>query len=147
MTPLLKCYSVTLPNPVSFISGDIIRVSIKIPMNIFGQKYGYSLENLDDSVNGKSAGLRLKSSTGCLDVNTELKIDQFCGWIIIKLEHVVDSTEEICNLCEISYSICFDPVKLKVLYGQCNEHSEENVEFPIETCLELEAYDDDSGSL
>jgi hypothetical protein len=136
-----------------------LRINIKIPKNIFGEKYGYSLEGLqkelqNDQGENFRAGLRLKSSDGCLDikrcVGNGLEINDYCGWIIISIYYKVglntDGTdgedndgnpEEICNLCEISYSICFDPVKVKALYGQCDDHVEENVEFPMETCLEL----------
>ena len=37
LSPLLRCYSVTLPNPVSLEFCDEIKISIKIPKNIFGK--------------------------------------------------------------------------------------------------------------
>lgn len=145
ISPILKCYSVRLPNPVSLISNDKISVKIKIPTNIFGEKYGYSLEKLSNDISTTIKGsIRLKSSNGCdnheLAYNTEDKritITDYCGWIIIDLSYTLE--KEICNLCEISYSFCFDPVKIKVLYGVCKDHDEENIEFPIETCLVLNA--------
>ena len=136
ITPLLKCYSVTLPNPVSFESGDSLEIKIKIPKNVLGKKYGYSLESLANAV--MTGGLRLKSSDGCLNLNLEgsnITAEDFCGWIIVSIKH--EAVNAICNLCEISYSLCFDPVKVKALYGQCDDHEEENVEFPMETCLLL----------
>lgn len=150
LTPLLKCYSVTLPNPVTLEANDELTVQIKIPKNIFGKKYGYSLDDLaaqldaNDQLNF-SAGLRLKSSDGCRDFNSSIDSDitisanDYCGWIILEIKYTVPSLDSsmVCNLCEISYSLCFDPFKVKALYGKCDDHEEENVEFPMETCLLL----------
>lgn len=148
ISPLLRCYSVTLPNPVSLEKCDKLRIRIKIPKNIFGQKYGYTLDDFTKELQNQGskfiAGLRLKSSDGCLDIKRDstdpkqLQIQDYCGWIIITIHYQVENPEQICNLCEIAYSICFDPVKVKALYGQCDDHTAENVAFPIETCLELE---------
>jgi len=138
ITPLLKCYSVVLPNPVSLDVGDSLEIKIKIPKNIFGKKYGYSLEGFVSelaSANFKSS-LRLKSSDGCQDIGVSPSAEDYCGWLILSMQYTA-LTDKICNLCEISYSVCFDPIKVKALYGQCEDHDEENVEFPMETCLLL----------
>ena len=160
LSPLLRSYSVTLPNPVSLEFCDEIKISIKIPKNIFGEKYGYSLEGVVKELNNRSeeefkASLRLKSSDGCLNIQRCLghgvTINDYCGWLVITISYKVGESplnydrmnernngpEQICNLCELSYSICFDPIKVKSLYGQCNGHNEETIEFPIETCLLL----------
>jgi len=145
LTPLLKCYSVTLPNPVSLESDDKLRVKIKVPKSVFGKKYGYDLQNLYDEINTLKVSMRLKSSDGCYNVVSgddnkqgflEVILTDHCGWLVFDIIYDVNQ-EKICNLCEISYSLCFDPVKIKLLYGQCENHDEENVEFPMETCLLL----------
>ena len=148
LTPLLKCYSVTLPNPVSLESEDKLRVKIKVPKSVFGKKYGYDLQNLYDEINtlNLKVSMRLKSSDGYYNVvsgvdpteqgSLDVNLSDHCGWLVFDIFYGV-TQEKICNLCEISYSLCFDPVKIKLLYGQCENHDEENVEFPMETCLLL----------
>ena len=115
-------------------------IYIKIPKNIFGKKYGYSLEGFVDELNDSGVSdfkgsLRLKSSDGCKDINVDPTSEDYCGWLILSMSFT--AAEKICNLCEISYSLCFDPVKIKLLYGQCENQDDENVEFPMETCLLL----------
>lgn len=145
--PILKCYNVVLPNPVSLeidSPADKLRIRIKIPKQVFGEKYGYDLENivseLKQDENNFGAGLRLKSSDGCQNFTkcygVDLDIEDYCGWITITIHHEVD--KDICNLCEIGFSLCFEPVKVTTLYGECKEHTVENIELNIETCLELE---------
>lgn len=151
ISPVQKCYSVKLSNPVSLEYCDKIRINIKIPKNIFGEQYGYSLEGLAAELQNNSnfmATLRLKSDDGCIDINRvanetdQLDIEDYCGWINITIHYQVgevDSTrQEICNLCEIAYSLCFEPFKLKTLYGGCHGGSDEVAEFKSETCLEIE---------
>lgn len=151
ISPVQKCYSVKLSNPVSLEYCDKIRINIKIPKNIFGEQYGYSLEGLTAELQNNSnfmATLRLKSDDGCIDINRvanetdQLDIEDYCGWINITIHYQVgevDSTrQEICNLCEIAYSLCFEPFKLKTLYGGCHGGSDEVAEFKSETCLEIE---------
>lgn len=152
LSPVLRCYNVILPNPVSLEYCDKLRIKIKIPKQIFGEKYGYSLDCIGTELikNDFSAGLQLKSSDGCIDTtrcinnDNELEIEDFCGWINITIHYQVGNDqdnpkrERICNLCEISYSLCFSPIKMKALYGVCYEQVEEVVHFLSETCLELE---------
>jgi len=155
ITPLLKCYSVVLPNPVTLEENDELKINIKIPKNIFGKKYGYSLEGFvselnDMTVSDFKASLRLKSSDGCKDINSndegaDLTATDYCGWLILSLSYQLQADEKICNLCSISYSLCFNPIKVKALYGQCEDHDEENVEFPMETCLLLTNNDPSLG--
>ncbi len=150
ISPVKKCYSVKLTNSVSLEYCDKLRINIKIPKNIFGEQYGYSLEDVAKTLNNNSefcASLRLKSSDGCIDINrvgndsTQLEIEDFCGWINIIIHYQVgevdNNRQEICNLCEIAYSLCFEPIKLKTLYGSCNG-GDEVAEFRSETCLEIE---------
>lgn len=152
ITPLLRCYNVILPNPISIEKCDRIRIKIKIPKQIFGTKYGYSLDNLHKELQNDTnfcVGLRLKSSDGCINIRRynnepeQLTIKDYCGWIVITIQYTVGDKDgpainAICNLCEIAYSICFDPVKIKSLYGTCNGHDNEIVNFTTQTCLELE---------
>ena len=150
ISPVEKCYNVKLPNPVSLEWCDKLRINIKIPKNIFGENHGYSLEDLAKTLRNNEdfrASLRFKSSDGCWSVNlcaselNELDIVDYCGWINITIHYEVgrkDSRAEICNLCEIGYSLCFPPIKLKTLYGSCHGASSEVAEFKSETCLEIE---------
>lgn len=150
LSPVQKCYSVKLTNSVSLEYCDKLRINIKIPKNIFGEQYGYSLEDVAKILDNNDefcATLRLKSSDGCIDINrlgndpTQLEIEDFCGWINITIHYQVgevdSNRQEICNLCEIAYSLCFEPIKLKTLYGSCNG-GDEVAEFRSETCLEIE---------
>ena len=150
ISPVQKCYSVKLANPVSLEYCDKLRINIKIPKHIFGEQYGYSLEDVKNELynnNEFRATLRLKSSDGCIDINrvgnvsTQLEIDDYCGWINITIHYQVgevdSNRQEICNLCEIAYSLCFEPIKLKTLYGACSG-GDEVAEFRSETCLEIE---------
>jgi hypothetical protein len=148
ISPVQKCYSVKLANPVSLEYCDKLRINIKIPKHIFGEQYGYSLEDVAKTLENNSkfcATLRLKSSDGCFDINRvgdeQLEIEDFCGWINITIHYQVgevdSNRQEICNLCEIAYSLCFEPIKLKTLYGACSG-GDEVAEFKSETCLEIE---------
>lgn len=151
ISPILRCYNVVLPNPVSLEFNDKLRIKIKMPKQILCKTFGYTLETLvsDLQKNNFSASLRFKTSNGCIDINrcvieeNELEINDYCGWICITINYHVGCEEEhkdidiICNLCEISYSLCFDPVRIKVLYGMCN-NNDEVVNFESEICLELE---------
>lgn len=144
VTPLLKCYNVVLPNSVSLETNDCLRLKIKIPKQIFGLKYGYNLDNFVSELQKPESkfcmGLNLKSSDNCLNLmkeyGDELKIEDFCGWITITVEHKL--IENLCNLCKISYSINFNPVKVKTLYGVCDKHDDEVVDFKTTICLELD---------
>lgn len=151
ISPVQKCYSVKLANPVSLEYCDKLRINIKIPKHIFGEQYGYSLEDVAKTLENNPdfcATLRLKSSDGCFDINrvgnvsTQLEIEDFCGWINITIHYQVgevdSNRQEICNLCEIAYSLCFEPIKLKTLYGACSGGTDEVAEFRSETCLEIE---------
>lgn len=151
LTPVKTCYSVELSNPVSLEKGnainptnegetphDQLKIKIKIPRQILGNKFGYELEGLD--THPMSASLRLKSSDGCRDVSTsndELEItkEAYCGWFIVTLTYY--ASEDVCNLCGIAYSLCFDPLKLKTLYGVCDGDDKEVVNFNSETCVEI----------
>jgi len=150
MTPLKKSYSVVLPNPISLDYKDKFRINIKLPKNIFSEKYGYSLDSLAKELKNNenfTASLRIKSSDKCININRcasnsdELEIEDYCGWINIIIHYqvgkIVDQNE-ICNLCEISYCLCFDAIKLRSLYGSCHGGSNEVAEFKSETCLEIE---------
>jgi hypothetical protein len=151
ISPVKKCYNVKLPNPVSLEWCDKLRINIKLPINILGESYGYSIEDLAKLLRGSDdfcAGLRLKSADGCIDItrraseDNQLEIEEYCGWINIIIHYEVgeidSNRQEICNLCEIGYSLCFEPVKLKTLYGSCHGGADEIAEFRSETCLEIE---------
>ena len=138
LTPVKSCYSLQLSNPVSLESGDKLRIKIKVPKQILGQKYGYELEGLES--HAMTASLRLKSSDGVRDVDStddELVItkEAFCGWFIITLTY--HASTDVCNLCNIGYSLCFQPLKLKTLYGVCDGDDNEIVKFDSETCVEI----------
>jgi len=143
LTPVKSCYKAELPNPVSLEDGDSLKIKIKIPVQVLGQKYGYELEGFDElkNKNNLSISLRLKSSDGCRDISVasgDIEITAYCGWFILSIRHIVSGAENvICNLCEIAYSICFDPLKLKTLYGVCDGDDTEQIALVSEYCLEL----------
>ena len=136
LSPLMKCYNVKLPNPISFKIGDKFRIKIKLPKHILGNTFGYELEDFDlvDLI----ISLRLKSANSCMDIilDEPLNAVDYCGWLIVTIEYVAEY--EIFNLCEIAYNICFDPFKLKVLYGIGDDEEQETIRFDTDICLELE---------
>ena len=135
LTPVKQCYNYNLPNPVSLNTNHTLTIKVKIPKQILGNKYGYELENFNN-VSNLMVSLRLKSSDGCRDIdNVTTNINEFCGWYILELEYIPQN--DICNLCNISYSLCFDPLKLKTLYAICNQDKQENINFDSSTCLEI----------
>ena len=144
LTPVKSCYKAELPNPVSLEDGDSLKIKIKIPVQVLGQKFGYELEGFDQLIanNNLSISLRLKSSDGCRNISVasnNITVTAYCGWFILSICHTVEGVDNvICNLCEIAYSVCFDPLKLKTLYGVCDGDDTETVKFDSETCLEIE---------
>lgn len=148
LTPLLKSYNVILQNPISLENNDKFIIKIKVPKNVIGKKYGYDLQNLYDNIDSLNlkVSMRLKSSDGYYNINSgnnneqgflNINLSDHCGWLVFNILYGVNQ-EKICNLCEISYSLSFDPINIKLLYGKYNNNNnEKNVEVPIDTCLLL----------
>ena len=114
--PLEKSYSMKLTNPVSVNQGNELSLKLKIPKQIFSENYIYELKDFDKKVKNLSGGIQIKSSDGCINSKLEngIEVQDHCGWIVIKLTY---TTPEICNICEINYSICFNHFKLKTIRG------------------------------
>lgn len=146
ISPIKKNYDLSLLNPLTIEKYDIIKIKIKIPKQIFGIKYGYSLDYFASKIiynNDFKAGLHIKSASGYYDIDRcicscdELTIDDYCGWININIIYKV-LEEEICNIRNISYSLCFEPIKLESLYGICSYYNDkEEIDVLTETYLEL----------
>lgn len=145
ISPIIKDYDITLKNPLSLEKYDILKIKIKIPKQIFGIKYGYSLDNFVSNIicnNDLNADIHIKTSCGYYNINrqicnsNEININDFCGSVIIGINYQV-LEEEIYNIYNISYSLCFKPVRLNSLYGICTYNNEEEIEFETETFLEL----------
>lgn len=120
LKPIEKSYEINLSNPVSFGINDLFSIKLKIPKQIFGSDNWIELINLDKELENLRGGFQFKSSDGCLNVNNDVNIDiqDICGWFVINISYRFQ--KEICNLCNISYSICFDPIKVKTLKGSCH---------------------------
>ena len=145
ISPLVKNYDLTLKTPLTLEKYDILKIKIKIPKQIFGIKYGYSLDDFVSNIicnNDFKADIHIKSSSGHFNIqryicnDNELTIDDYCGCVIISINYQV-LEEEIYNIYNLSYSLCFKPVRLNSLYGFCHPDNDEEVDFETETCLEL----------
>jgi hypothetical protein len=119
--PLEKSYSIKLPNPVSIEADNMISFNLKLPKQILSQDFTYEINNFSLNVKNLSASLQFKSSNSCNSTklvydnnSSDIEVNDYCGWITIKFNY---TTIELCNLCEINYSICFDDFKLKTLKG------------------------------
>lgn len=121
LSPLEKSYSIKLPNPVSIEADNMISFNLKLPKQILSQDFTYEINNFPLNVKNLSASLQFKSSNSCYSTkliydnnSSDIEVNDYCGWITIKFNY---TTVELCNLCEINYSICFDNFKLKTLKG------------------------------
>ena len=119
--PLEKSYSIKLPNPVSIEADNMISFNLKLPKQILSQDFIYEINNFPLNVKNLSASLQFKSSNSSYSTkliydnnSSDIEVNDYCGWITIKFNY---TTVELCNLCEINYSICFDDFKLKTLKG------------------------------
>lgn len=121
LSPLEKSYSIKLPNPVSIEADNMISFNLKLPKQILSQDFTYEINNFPINVKNLYASLQFKSSNTCYSTkliydnnSSDIEVNDYCGWITIKFNY---TTVELCNLCEINYSICFDDFKLKTLKG------------------------------
>ena len=117
LSPLEKSYSIKLTNPVYIEENNMISFNLKLPKQIFSQNFIYEINNFPLNVSNFYASLQFKSSNSNTNKiliynknSSDIEINDFCGWIIIKLNY---TTVELSNLYEINYSIGFDNFKLK----------------------------------
>lgn len=138
LTPVQTCYGVELSTPVTLEAGDKLRIKIKVPKQILGERYGYDLEGID--AHAMTASLRLKSTDGIVDLGSpdvSVSVTSLCGWYVISIERVVGD-DGLCNLCEITYGLCFEQFQLKTLYDVGEGNDTETVKFNSDTHLEIE---------
>lgn len=145
ISPVIKNYDLTLKTPLTLEKYDILKIKIKIPKQIFGIKYAYSLNNFVSKIicnNDFQANIHIKSSSGYFNINrkicndNELTVDDYCGCVIISINYQV-LEEEIYNIYNLSYSLSFKPILLNILYGYCHPDNDEEIDFETETYLEL----------
>ena len=122
LIPLEKNYKINLPNPITIPKNNAIHIDIKIPKQLFTSQTNYEIINFDKVVNNLYSSLNFKASNLDLSTNiiyepdnifNQLIVYEYCGWYIIKL--VYNNNDDLCNLCNINYSLCFDSFKLKVI--------------------------------
>lgn len=131
---LNKEYNINIPNPFTMWISDAIELKIKIPTQILGKNIGYDLQSLVDTLNNNiSAGLNIKGSNNNILINNnEVLIEKYCGWIVFTIKY--QPSIEICNICKISYNLCFEDIKIKELY---NKKIKENIKIYISLIINL----------
>jgi len=101
---------------------NIIIIKIKISKFIYSINYSFELENIIKKMIGS---INIKASNGnfnfllSTDENTII-IKEYCGWMNIDLKYFINT--DICNIYNISYSLCFDPFKVKVIKSNCSRN-------------------------
>ena len=122
LTTIEKNYKIELPNPITIPINNTISFDIKISKQLFTTKAHYDINNFDKNIENLCFNLQLKSlnsniSTRLIyepnNIFSKIIIKEYCGWIIIKF--IYNNNIEICNLCEINYSLSFSPFKLNIL--------------------------------
>lgn len=138
--PLNKLYNIEISNPFTLEIGDIIELHIKVPIHILGNTIGYNLNNIVDELknNNLVIGLKIKASNKCVSINlsdiTNVEVNNYCGWFVFVV--TFQASEELCNICNISYNICFDKIKIQQLYNK-NKNTKENVKINSSMCMNL----------
>ena len=138
--PLNKLYNIEISNPFTLEIGDIIELHIKVPTHILGNTIGYNLNNIVDELknNNLVVGLKIKASNKCLSINlsdiTNVKVNNYYGWFVFVVTY--QASQELCNICNISYNICFDKIKIQQLYNK-NKNTKENVKINSSMCMNL----------
>ena len=122
LTTIEKNYKINLPNPITIPINNTISFDIKISKQLFTTKAHYDINNFDKNIENLCFNLQLKSlnsniSTRLIyepnNIFSKIIIKEYCGWIIIKF--IYNNNIEICDLCEINYSLSFSPFKLNIL--------------------------------
>lgn len=138
--PLNKLYNIEISNPFTLEIGDIVELHIKVPTHILGDNIGYNLNNIVNELknNNLVVSLKIKASNKCLSINlsdiTNVEINNYCGWFVFAVTY--QASEELCNVCDISYNICFDKIKIQQLYCK-NKNIKENVKINSSMCMNL----------
>lgn len=138
--PLNKIYNVNISNPFSLEIGDSFELHLKIPTQIIGNNSGYDLNNIADEIknNNLVVGLDIKASNKQISIKLSdesfVEVNSYCGWIMIIIKY--QASVELCNICDISYNICFDKIKIKQLYKK-NKYSSENIDINSSMCMNL----------
>ena len=143
ISPVVKPYTIKLPNSISLKKEDVISIKINIPKQIYIENYVYSLENIiEDLYNDYNfcGQIKLKSNnklytiSRCPFNNNELNVYDNNGWVTFKLTYKINE-EKIDDLCEILYSIDFIPKKLVIVD---NSFDTDKYDFKTELYLEIE---------
>lgn len=120
--PIEKNYNIKIENSFSLNKNNVIIIKLKIPKFFYSLDYSFELDNF---IQNMMAGLNIKSSNGnfnfLLSTNDKtIVINDYCGWMNIDLKYFINT--DICNIYNISYSICFDPFKVKVIKNNCSRN-------------------------
>ena len=133
-----KEYNINIPNPFTMETSDAIELKFKIPTQILGKNIGYDLQSLVDTLkinNNISAGLNIKGSNNNISINNNnVLIEKYCGWIVFTI--IYQPSIKICNICNISYNLCFEDIKIKELYNK-NKKINENIKIDISLIINL----------
>ncbi len=130
-SPISGHYTFHLPNSVSLFAGDAVNIKLRIPRQMLKCKYGFEIPmdsgattyfnnlmgvfklNAANEIDTKV--LTVINNNGCyISVN-----NQSPGWIEFLLTYMTQNNDEYIDICSIAYSISFDSIKLKSLYGSC----------------------------
>lgn len=120
--PIEKNYNVKIENSFSLNKNNVIIIKLKIPKFFYSLDYSFELDNF---IQNMMAGLNIKSSNGnfnfLLSTNDKtIVINDYCGWMNIDLKYFINTN--IYDICDISYSLCFDPFKVKVIKSNCSRN-------------------------
>ena len=138
--PLNKLYNIEISNPFTLEIGDIIELHIKVPIHILGDNIGYNLNNIVDELknNNLVVSLKIKASNNCISLNlsdiSNVKVNDHCGWFFFSITY--QASQELNNICDISYNICFDKIQIKQLYSK-NKNVKENIKINSSMCMNL----------
>lgn len=146
LDPVLKCYKIRFPNAIELKAGDEFSICIRVPRTIKGNKYEYLIhENVDTENTYASVFIRgtddcqkfdHDDSTDAADVTTEASLD--CGWLQFKLDFTL--TEDLGDVCELEYAICFPTLKLTSLTRECEcdeLNEQERILYNCDPCVVL----------
>lgn len=135
--PVRKCYKVKFPNAIELLSGDTLKLVIRVPRTIKGKYYEYLIPDIDSSNwgTGGFAGWEetvdfdgyVRGTEGCqnlvssgAEVGSDSNPDTarlHCGWIEFFVEFGID--KNLGDVCEFEYSLCFRQVRLISKTKEC----------------------------
>jgi len=117
-----KKYDIKIDNPFSIEKDNIIIIKIKIPKFFYSLDYSFELNNFIEKMIGS---INIKASNTnfnfllSTDENTII-VKEYCGWINIDLKYIINTN--IYDIYDISYSLCFEPFKVKVIKSNCSRN-------------------------